>query len=133
MVEKILLIVAWLVAAPVAAAPSVSEWQPPVPTDPAALDTAHLHAERLHERWIPSSIDWTLPREFAINMVCDLGLITRAIMDCGGLTADRASTTHAAGVLILVPLQPGASGGGAGQPDFRDLRRRPIEERMHSI
>ena len=133
MVETILMIVAWLVATPVAAAPSVSEWQPPAPTDPAVLDTPHLHAERLHERWIPSSIDWTAPREFAINMVCDLGLITLAIIDCNGLTADRATTAHPAGVLILAPLKPGASGGGLGQPDFRDLRRRPIEERMHSI
>lgn len=133
MVDKILLIVAWLVAAPVVAAPPVAEWQPPAPTDPAALDTAHLHAERLHERWIPSSIDWTAPREFAINLVCDLGLITLAIMDCQELTADRTPAAHPAGVLILGPLKPGASGGGSGQPDSRDLRRRPIEERMHSI
>lgn len=132
MVEKIVLIVAWLVAAPVAAAPSVSEWQPRAPADPAVLDTPHLYAERLHERWIPASIDWAAPREFAIDMVCDLGLITLAIMDCNGLTADRAMA-HPAGVLILAPLKPGASGRGASQPDFRDLRRRPIEERMHSI
>lgn len=132
-IQNVFLAIAWLVAAPATVAPSGPAWQPPAAVDPAAFDTAHLDVERLHERWLPSAIDWDAPREFAINMVCDLGLITLAIMDCSGLTAGHTPPAHPAGVLLLGPLKQSAPGGGSVQPDFRDLRRRSIEERMHSI
>jgi len=139
-IQNLFLAVLWLFAAPMATAADTSStasgWQPPVSRDssaPPALDTAHLYTERLHERWRPPAIDWSVPREFAISMMCDLGLITLALMDCDHWAASDVSGKSAPDVLILSPVRPAPPGGSAGGPDFHDLRRRSIEERMHSI
>ncbi|HEX6927991.1 MAG TPA: hypothetical protein VF267_01985 [Gammaproteobacteria bacterium] len=133
-VRNLLLVVAWLAGVTLTGAPPgpAPYWQPPVRPDagePPSLDTAHRYAERPHERWLPGILlDWRRPRELAMDMVCDLGLIALAIVDCGWAATDRVPD-----VLILTPLRKDASEGGAFTPDFHDLRRRSIEERMNSI
>lgn len=135
-VQGLLLALLWLAAAPFAAtgnAPSSSEWQPPVPVDPAAppaLDTPHFYVEHLHERWLPESIDWSAPRALAIDMVCDLGLISLSLMDCHGLLVAETPVDSTPDILILSPNRAATSAPGT---DFDDVRRRPIRERMHSI
>ena len=111
-----------------------SYWQPPAPDNAPSFsfDTAHHGSERLHERWLHRiTLDWRQSRDFAVNLVCDLGVIALAIMDCGWSAADTRPA--APDVLIFAPRPGVAAGGRAPAPDFRDLRRRTIEERMQSI
>lgn len=136
-VRIILLVVAGLAFTPFVNANEAGmapapHWEPPADANALpALGRAHHYVERMHERWLPAvELDWRVPRDFAVNMVCDLGLIALAIINCETLaTTTIVPPEKPAGLLILAP----AGGSGVPAPDFQDLRRRTIEERMNSI
>lgn len=127
--RSLFLALLWLVVAPLPddAARSPSGWAPPIEKDQsiaAMLEHAHSPAQRLHERWLPEVAQhWQRSREIALDMFCGLGVMALALVDCPILAAAAETpTTEASG-----------SGGGIPAPDFNDIRRRSIEERMHSI
>lgn len=96
----------------------------PDPVD--GLSRSHGPAERLHERWLPEfSLDWKTTRGLAVRVVCGFGVVALALPECQSLAATAEIATPE-GVLIL-------DGGGSMTPDLGDIRRRSIEERMHSI
>ena len=129
-IRSMLLTVFWLALAPLADTGGSSEWEPV--HDGArqlALDRVHPPGERPHESWLPElALDWEQSRRIAVGMVCDLGVIALALVDCPDLLAALAGTATAPEKLPVAPVP-----GGMPAPDFQDIRRRSIEERMHSI
>lgn len=133
--RNVFLVLLWLALAPLpdeASSPSPA-WTPPVEKDQSIvqlLDHAHSPAERLHERWLPNVAQhWQRSRELAVDMICDLGVMALALVDCAEFSAlDPAPVTSAP-----QPVGAGGSSGEIAVPDFNDIRRRSIEERMHSI
>ncbi len=129
-IRSALLAVLWLVFAPLPDA-DAPRWEPAQPGDSYefTLGRAHPPSERLHERWLfEIDLDWERSRQLALEMVCDLGVIALALIDC--MDVANAGNAPALEPLPQLPM-PGA--GGTRAPDFNDIRRRSIEERMHSI
>ncbi|MBW3566614.1 MAG: hypothetical protein KY410_01425 [Proteobacteria bacterium] len=137
-IPNLLLAVIWLLVAPCAAesgiTPSTPEWAPGGPVvSGTPPDSSYGYMEPLRPRTALPHVSVETLRELAIDRVCALGLVALALMDCdetgvGGLD-----------VLILLPASgaaPGTSASGTsdgGGPHVLDLRRRSIEQRMHSI
>lgn len=84
------------------------------------LATAHASRERLHERWLPGfEVDWERQRARVVDILCDLGVIALALVECSWASSADAAR--------LAP--PPA----AEHPDVEAFRQRPIEARMRSI
>ena len=131
-IRSMLLTVFWLALAPLADPGGAPAWEPARDGSPQlALDRVHPPGERPHERWLPElALDWEHSRRLAVSMVCDLGVIALALVECPDLMAVLAGTPAGSPKLpAVVPPAP----GGMPAPDFQDIRRRSIEERMHSI
>ena len=136
---NLLLAVIWILVAPFATDSGIT---PSIPDRPAgsitagAPDSSYWYAGSWRLRTVLPDVSMETPREFAIGMVCALGVVALALMDCDETGAEE--------VLVLSPVSGARSGTSApetsarrasapGGPDVLDLRRRSIEQRMHSI
>jgi hypothetical protein len=81
----------------------------------AMLDRAHAPEERPHERLLPAiEFDWKRERERIVEMVCSLGLIALALVDC------EWSAEH------VLPVRQA--------PEYRyDINDKALKARMKSI
>lgn len=131
--NALVLTVVLATAAPVDLPPSAGDALAAAPSShvlPPVTDQVDGVSSWGGERWLSGvSIDWQASRQLAVGLVCHLGLISLALADCGWHLADTGDPE----LLILTPVDSALRGGEPGGPDFRDVRRRSIEERMHSI
>lgn len=110
-------------------APAQAQRAPGWEHEPAlhGLDTAHADRERLHERWLPEfEVNWQQQRERVVDMLCDLGVIALALVECSWATAT-------AEILPPEPVALEQLSDRSPAPEVEDLRRRPLEARMQSI
>ena len=88
--------------------------------EPNELRFAHASGERMHERWrVEFEFDWQRGRERLIELVCGIGYVATAIIDCGWTAAVQET------------------GPERFEPpkvlDLDDINRRPVNARMRSI
>lgn len=86
-------------------------------SEPTALRFAHAEGERMHERWrVDFEIDWQRGRERMKELICGIGYVAGALIDCGWSGAAVPDVRDAPGAL-----------------DLEDAYRRAMPTRMRSI
>ena len=127
---NLLLAVIWLLVAPFAAdsgaAQPASRPVGIIDVAPAVPVPGQGYFGELRLRVALPDVSLEAPRKLARDMVCALGLVALALLDCSEADADAGQ-----GISVLAPEADARR--GAGGPYLPDVGRRSIEQRMHSI